>query len=161
LIHPLQILDLDAVYRPWARRLVEARWGSAVVVAHGILYRPAELDGYLAMLEGKPLGLLTYQIAGQSCQIVSLDSLRERVGIGSALIAAVQEKASSEGCTRLWLVTTNDNLPALDFYQKRGFRIAAVRPGEVERSRQLKPEIPSFGFQGIPIRDEIELELEL
>jgi hypothetical protein len=56
-------------------------------------------------------------------------------------------------------VTTNDNVDALRFYQRRGFRLRAVRPGAVDDARRtLKPEIPAVGEQGIPIRDEIELE---
>ena len=65
------------------------------------------------------------------------------------------------GCTRLWGITTNDNLPALAFYQKRGFRIVAVRPGAIERARVMKPSIPLCGLDSIPIRDEIELEIDL
>jgi hypothetical protein len=61
----------------------------------------------------------------------------------------------------LWCITTNDNFPALRFYQKRGFRIVAVHPGAVERSRVMKPSIPLWGIDSIPIRDEIELEIPL
>lgn len=59
---------------------------------------------------------------------------------------------------RIWLITTNDNLNALGFYQKRGFRIKAVYPGAVDEARRIKPEIPLAASNGIPIRDEIELE---
>jgi hypothetical protein len=60
---------------------------------------------------------------------------------------------------RVWLVTTNDNLDALRFYQRRGFRIAQVRPGAVDETRKtLKPSIAEVGDFGIPIRDEIVLE---
>lgn len=70
--------------------------------------------------------------------------------------------ARRAGCTRLWLVTTNDNLDALRFYQRRGFRLSRLRPGAVDLSRQtLKPEIPEVGTFGIAIRDELELELDL
>ena len=61
----------------------------------------------------------------------------------------------------MWLITTNDNLNALRFYQGRGFRLVAVHPGAVEASRRLKPQIPELGSFGIPIRDELELELSL
>ncbi|MGD8245715.1 MAG: hypothetical protein PVG25_02965 [Anaerolineae bacterium] len=62
---------------------------------------------------------------------------------------------------RIWLITTNDNLAALRFYQRRGFSLVAVHPGAVDQARTLKPEIPAIGHSGIPIRDEIELELPL
>ena len=94
-------------------------------------------------------------------EVVTLDSLRPGRGIGTALIEAVKSAASAAGCRRLWLITTNDNLHALGFYQKRGFRLVAVHPGAVDAARRLKPEIPLNGNDGIPIRDEIELEIVL
>ena len=74
---------------------------------------------------------------------------------------AVARQATRRGCSRVWCVTTNDNSPALVFYQKRGFQITAVYPGVVERSRDLKPSIALFGIDSVSIRDEIELELDL
>ena len=60
------------------------------------------------------------------------------------------------------MVTTNDNLDALRFYQRRGFRLDRLRPGAVDVSRDtLKPEIPRTGEHGIPLRDEVELVMSL
>lgn len=56
---------------------------------------------------------------------------------------------------------TDDNLHALRFYQNRGFVLVAVYRNALEISRQLKPEIPLIGKNGIPLRDEIELEYTL
>ena len=98
---------------------------------------------------------------GDSCEIVSLDSLVSGIGIGSALVAAAQAMARSAGCRRLWLITTNDNLAALRFYQKRGFRLVAVHVGAVDGARRLKPEIPAVGLDGIALHDELELEFVL
>ncbi|MBZ0303030.1 MAG: GNAT family N-acetyltransferase, partial [Anaerolineae bacterium] len=95
------------------------------------------------------------------CEIVTLNSVQEGQGVGTALIEVVKQAAAEEGCTRLWLITTNDNFNALRFYQKRDFRIVAVYPGALDQSRKVKPEIPLFGYHGIPLRDEIELELKL
>jgi hypothetical protein len=75
-------------------------------------------------------------------------------------VAALKDVAERKGCTRLWVVTTNDNCDALRFYQRRGFQLAQLRPGAVNASRQtLKPAIPTVGLFGIPIRDELELEM--
>ena len=62
---------------------------------------------------------------------------------------------------RAWLITTNDNLDAIRFYQRRGFTIATVHAGAIEQSRTIKPSIPLVGSYGIPIRDEIEFEMLL
>jgi ribosomal protein S18 acetylase RimI-like enzyme len=82
-------------------------------------------------------------------------------GVGTALLQLV-EQAAQQGCGRLWLVTTNDNVDALRFYQRRGFRLAALRRGAVDDGRaRLKPEIPTVGDYGIPLRDELELDKPL
>ena len=82
----------------------------------------------------------------------------EGIGVGSALVSTLEDAARAAGCRRLWLITTNDNLEALRFYQRRGFVLAALHPGAIEASRRLKPVIPLVGHDGIPIRDELELE---
>ena len=80
-------------------------------------------------------------------------------GAGTALIEAVEQLAARHGCARLWVITTNGNVDAPRFYQRRGFQLAAVHRGAVDDSRsRLKPEIPVTGAYGIPLRDEIELE---
>ena len=140
---------------------VAGRWGSEIVVVHGVIYHPAELPGFVAVDGDQWLGLLTYHIDGDACEIVTLDSERSKQGIGTALIEAVKQAAQAAGCRRLWLITTNDNTAALRFYQRRGFTLAAIHCDAVSRSRQVKPEIPFIGNDGIPIRDEIELEMKL
>jgi hypothetical protein len=42
-----------------------------------------------------------------------------------------------------------------------GFHLAFVRLGAVDESRKIKPTIPAIGEYGIPVRDEIELELRI
>ena len=78
-------------------------------------------------------------------------------GAGSALIEALVTRLKAKACTRLWVTTTNDNLSALRFYLRRGFRLIKVRPGAVDEARRLKPLISTVGQHGIPIHDEIEL----
>ncbi|MFQ5434793.1 MAG: GNAT family N-acetyltransferase [Anaerolineae bacterium] len=142
-------------------QFIRERWQAESVVAHGVVYHPHQLPGFVCEADGRWLGLLTYHLAGDACEIVTLDSVEEGQGVGTALVTAVQEMARRAGHGRLWLITTNDNLNALRFYQKRGFRLTAVHINAIAKSRQLKPGIPLFGSDGIPIRDEIELELSL
>jgi len=111
--------------------------------------------------KGKLVGLVTYRVEGNECEITTMNSLIERKGIGTALVDAVKSVAVKAGCKRIWLVTTNDNTEALRFWQKRGFNFKAVYPNAVEDSRKLKPEIPKIGDHGIPIKDEIEMEMIL
>ena len=156
LIRPLRADDQD-----WARRFLIERWGSDRMIAHGVEYHPHTLSGFAALADDKPIGLITYHIECDSCEIVTLDSVRSGSGIGTALIDAVKEVARQHGCKRVWLITTNDNLNALRFYQKRGFVLVAVHRNAIDKARQIKPEIPLIGEFGIPIRDEIELEMEI
>ncbi len=154
-VRPVTDKDRGAV-RNWMERM----WGDARVVVHDTVYLPEQLDGFIAESDGEWLGLVTYRIANDQCEVVTLDSVREGEGIGTELMNRVKQQAEQTGCWRVWLITTNDNLQALHFYLKRGYRLVRVDVGAVDRSREIKPQIPRVGENGIPIRDELELELE-
>lgn len=128
------------------------------MVTRGRLVHLADIPGFIAEEDGRKVGLLTYLIEGEECEITSLNALIPGKGIGTALINSVEEKARLEHCKKLVVITTNDNTKALHFYQRRGFIIAAVRVNKIEEYRKLKPQIPQIGEDGIPLRDEIELE---
>lgn len=145
----------------WLTAFMHTHWGDDNVVAHGVVYYPAHLPGWVALEAEMPVGVVTYHIADAACEVVTLDSVRENLGVGTALIDATRQSARAAGCHRLWLITTNDNLRALRFYQKRGFELVAVHRRAVEQARTLKPTIPLLGYDAIPIRDEIELEMQV
>ncbi len=108
------------------------------------------------------VGVATYSIIENDCELLTLHARSRFTGTGSALLTSVKEVARRRDCTRLWVVTTNDNVDALRFYQRRGFRLAHLRAGAVNQSRRtLKPEIPVIGSYGIDLRDELELEIDL
>jgi ribosomal protein S18 acetylase RimI-like enzyme len=157
----VQIRPLVDTDRDWVAEIIRDRWGAATVAGHGVVFTPHELPGFAVEERGEPVGLVTYVLDEGECEIVTIDSLAEGRGVGSALLAAVVDAARRAECRRVWLVTTNDNLPAIRFYQKRGFVIVALRRNAVTTSRALKPEIPQLGVDGIPIRDELELEFAL
>jgi len=139
-------------------RLVLELQHAHTAVAHGEVFFPASLPGFVVEQQGKVLGLLTYMANGSTMEIVTIDALRRGRGVGSSLIDAAVHRARQLSCSRIRLTTTNDNLDALRFYQRRGFRLSALRPDAVRESRKLKPEIPSVGDYGIPITDELDLE---
>lgn len=147
--------------RPWLREFVRRRWGADVMISRGRLYRPAENPGFIAEEAGKPVGVITLEFHDGECEVTSIDSLHPGRGIGGALLERAEAEARSRGCHRFWLITTNDNLNALKFYQKRGLRLVAVYAGAVDESRKRRPTISLIGQHGIPLRDEIELELAL
>ena len=144
--------------RPWIETFLDAN-GSSRIARRGELLRPLDHPMLIAMRGNLPAGVLTYIIGGDGCEILTLHAVGARQGTGTALIDGVCRVAISAGCRSLWVVTTNDNVDALRFYQRRGFRIRAIRPGAVDEARRrLKPEIPEIGDHGIALRDEIELE---
>ena len=141
--------------------LVAELWGSELVAVHGTVLRPAEMPGFIAERSRRIVGLLTYQLDGDMLEIVTLNAIERRAGVGTRLIEAVASAARHFGCREIRLTTTNDNVDALRFYQRRGFRLAELRTGAVDRSRQEKPQIPRIGDYGIPLHDEIDLTLQV
>lgn len=144
----------------WVKDVVSKEWGSTKIVSKDKMYETTTLPGFIAEQGGKTVGLVLYAIEKNECEIVAIYSAIEKQGIGTKLIELVSDVAKKDGCNRLWLQTTNDNTSALRFYQKRGFIIAAFRANAMEAQRRIKP-IPLIGNDGIPIRDEIELEIKL
>jgi DNA-3-methyladenine glycosylase I len=147
--------------REWAAGVLTEAFGGTVIVSRDVTYDGLTLRGFVARQLGRRVGLVTYALTGDECEVVSLNSLAERAGIGSALLGRVREVAANSGCWRIFLLTSNDNIDALRFYQKRGYRIVAVHRDAMQRVREAKPAVPLVGRYGIPLLDEIELEVLL
>jgi ribosomal protein S18 acetylase RimI-like enzyme len=154
----MDIRLIETSDREWVRDVLQKEWGSVRSVSRGRLYQPDQLPGLIAMAGGNRAGLLTYRIEGGEMEVVTLNALEPGKGAGAALLAEAREIARQAGCRRLWLITTNDNEPAIRFYERRGMRLAAVHKDALLESRKLKPEIPLTGVDGKPILDEIEFE---
>lgn len=137
---------------------IRNHWFSTEMAVRGELVDMTVLDGFAAMEDNQTVGLITYRIDGNECEIMSLDSTAEHQGTGTALLNAVANMAGKAGCKKLKLITTNDNLNAMQFYQKRGFDMARLYRNALDGARRLKPEIPLIGEHGIPLRHEIEFE---
>ncbi|MFZ5856686.1 MAG: GNAT family N-acetyltransferase [Chloroflexota bacterium] len=155
-IHRLTAADVPRLRQFW-----DDHWDAEFVVAHGTVFQPENVSGFLALDDNDWIGLITYTFLDTDCEIVSVDSLRENEGIGTALIEKVVEEAKANQCRRVHVSTTNANLRALGFYQKRGFQLCELRVNAIEEARKLKPSIPLIGENNIPLRDEIELEMML
>lgn len=154
IITPITDQDMPEVEAIW-----RSEWGDRYVVTRGRIVEPQQCKGFRALTPGGQVaGLITYQITDTECEVITLDTMIRFGGIGTALMAEVEREARAVGCRRVWLITTNDNLDAIRFYQRRGYTIATVHLNAIEASRRLKPTIPPVGNLGIPIRDEIEFE---
>jgi len=140
----------------WIDGVLTERWGGRQIVVHGQIFDAAVLP---ALVAGEREGLATFVLEDEGifAELISLDALTPRNGIGTALIEALVQLLQSKGFKALRVTTTNDNLAALRFYQRRGFRLTSIRPGAVDEARKVKPSIPLIGLDGIPLRDEIDL----
>ncbi len=156
-----EIKQISPQFKEPIIKISEKEWGSKQVVSLGKLYEVDILPGFVAVADNKLVGFVTYSISNNECEIITLFSEIENKGIGSSLIESVKKLAQDKHCSRLKLMTTNDNIRGIEFYQKRGFSIAKVYVDGIKKSRKLKPQIPLVAENGIPIRDEIEFEIKL
>jgi len=155
-IRPLKVDDLPRLREFWIDH-----WGGEFVITRGKIHRPEQVAGFVVEEGDGVAGLITFMISNDECEITSLDSLREGRGIGTTLIDKAVEEARAVNCRRIFLITTNDNLHALGFYQRRGFELVKIHRGAVNESRKVKLGISLIGENNIPLRDEIELEMML
>ena len=155
-IHPV-----DAGLRKKLQIILDKTWGSPFLAVNGKLWDSRTMPGFVAVREDEVLGYLLYELHGGECEIMVLESVVQNVGIASALVEQVMKTAKSGGVNKVIVQTSNDNTHAFRFYQRRGFTIREVRLGALDIARQLKPSIPLIGEDGIPLRDEIEFEIEV
>ena len=144
-------------------------WGYDFFVSRGKVHKALDLDGILAYDNKKIIGLGLYYIKNNECEIVLMETFDQNKGIGTKIINKIINIAKQNKCNRIWLITTNDNINAIKFYQKRGFCIVNIHINAIVESRKIinaivesrkiTPNIPLIGDFGIPVRDEIEFEI--
>jgi len=140
---------------------LDRAWGSSTVARQGTLVDAAGLPGFVAIVDGHRVGLLTYARDDEELEVVTLQVEREGGGTGRALMDEVLRHARLTDVRRLWLVTTNDNIRAIRFYQQWGMDLAAFIADGVAVSRRVKPTIPMIGTDGIAVRHELFFEFRL
>ena len=155
------ITKITSEYREEVNALLKREWNCPPSISRGKAIDTRILPGFIALADNKVLGLITYNIVNCECEIVTLNSLTENIGVGTALINAVKVVAIDHNCSRLWLITTNDDTEAIRFYQKKKFDLVTVHINAMEISRQMKPGIPLLGMHNIPIKHEFEFEIRL
>lgn len=156
----ISIRPIEEKDKEWIKKVMVDTWNSEMVVSSK-LFNTLILPGFVAELNDQPTGVVTFNTADGKLEIVSLNSTLEGKGVGSALIEKVKEFAKEKKLKTVWLVTSNDNIDSLKFYQKRGFRITKVYPDAIDEARKIKPQIPEIGDYGIPLKDALELEYKL
>jgi ribosomal protein S18 acetylase RimI-like enzyme len=157
----MDIKEISIKNRQQVNDFICSHWFSSVMVVRGKLVDMTTVDGFVLYDNEAIIGLVTYKIDDNECEIMSLDSLREKQGIGTALVNKVIETAAKEKCRKVKLITTNDNINALRFYQKRGFDMVCLYRNALDAARKIKPSIPTLGDFDIPLKHEIEFEMDL
>lgn len=154
----LKIRPATPADNTWLEELMAKDWGGLPLVIRGKKYYPSQLNGIIAENEKGIAGFLFYEIREKDCEIIVFEVFDKFKGTGTLLLDKLKDVAKSQNCSRIYLMTTNDNLDALRFYQKRRFHICGVHVDSVKLSRKIKPTIGMVGDYGIPVRDEIDLE---
>lgn len=140
---------------------IKQHWYTTTMIIRGKEIDMTKVDGFY-FRDGKTIiGLITYIVYNNTLEITSLDSLQENQGIGSELVETVIHEAKERNLQKIVLITTNDNINAIRFYQKRGFDMTHLFRNAMDISRKLKPKIPLIGENSIPLRHEIEFELSI
>lgn len=157
----LSIRPIEEKDNNWLKQVFQAQFGSERIALRGKVINAIDTQGFIAEEKGERVGIILYELQKDNIEIIALVSLSPQQGVGTALIKSIIELAKKVNRQSITVITTNDNTQALRFYQKRGFAITGFFPDAVKALRKLKPELPVFGNDRIPIRDEIELQIEL
>ncbi len=152
---------IDAATTELIARLWEEHWGLPIITADRE-YMPPDVEGLVYRAQdGRTLGLVTWAVDGQRAEIVSLNALETGRRIGSRLMDAAEEELRRRGVRTAHLVTTNDNPRGLSFYVRRGYRLVRLHLDAMDQVRRTKPQVPTTGNDGIPLRDMWGLEKPL
>lgn len=158
----IEIRKISSLDQNWIKELFQKEWFSDKVISQGRIYQYKNLQGFIAVYQNKRVGLITYTIKNEKIlEIISINSLKKNIGIGTEFVNHITKFAKSRQIDKIEVVTTNDNLKALKFYQKCGFKIMTVNVNIMREYRKIKPEIPLKAENGILIRDEFILQKKL
>lgn len=153
---PVLVREGTDADRAGVRELFQRDFGRTKIVAFGQVMDIEQMPTLVAAMHSDPSGALAYRPLGDALHIVALatDPMWQRSGVGGHLVAEAELLARRLKLQRVVVATTNDNLPAMYFYQRRGYRMTAFVPESI--IMHTRQEIA--GFAGIPVRDEIRLE---
>lgn len=134
---------------------VQRFWGEQEQLTFDRKFVVAELSAYVAKLENNTIGFISFAETDDAIIIVALGVLPQYQGsgVGRSLIEKVEAEAKRMLKKRLLVSISNDDLPALAFYQSLGFQIYEVKLNIIAEKHGGILE----GIGGLPIRDELRL----
>jgi GNAT superfamily N-acetyltransferase len=140
--------DAELIERVWRER-----WGLPLCSVGGRTFMPADVESRALVTGDRMLGLITWVVVKGEAEVVTIDAFVEERGVGTRLLTVAEEVVRSAGGRRLCVLLSNDNLHALGFLLRRGYRLEKLHLGVVADLRKIKPVIPEAGRAGIPIKD--------
>ena len=153
---------LEPVDQDYICRHLGELWGWPVITPVTTYLEDADLHGLVWRDEwGDVQGLVVWHIDGETAEIVSVDAYQQGRHIGGRLLDGAETELRKRGVRTVTIGTTNDNLRAVSFYVRRGYRLVKVELDGMNRVRAVKPEVPALGQDGIPLRDMLLLEKDL
>jgi ribosomal protein S18 acetylase RimI-like enzyme len=156
---PVLVREGSPADREKALELFKRDFGPAQLVSYGEAISLENAAALVAETDGEIAGALAWRPFDGALHILALatDPMWQRAGVGGHLVAEAELLARRQNWPRVIVTITNDNLPALYFYQRRGYRVSAIlRDSIAAHTRDAK----AVGFAGIPILDEIQLAKE-
>lgn len=154
----MEYIKISESNRECINEFIMKNWFTTTMILRGKEIDMTKVEGIFVLKDNDIIGLVTFVVNGLNMEITSLDSLHEKQGIGSTLMRLAEREALDRNCSNITLITTNDNINALRFYQKRGYDMVHLFHNALDVSRKMKPEIPLIGENDIPLRHEIEFE---
>jgi ribosomal protein S18 acetylase RimI-like enzyme len=153
---PVLVREATDTDREKALELFRRDFGHRQMVAYGQAVSLDDAAALVAETDREIAGALAWRHFDGALHILALatDPMWQRAGVGGHLVVEAELLARREGQPRVTVTITNDNLPALYFYQRHGYRLSAVlRDSVAEHARDEHV----LGFAGIPVRDELQL----
>jgi ribosomal protein S18 acetylase RimI-like enzyme len=139
------------------RETVQSFWGKSEQLTFDRKFIVAELPTYVAKKSGNDvIGFVSFAETSDAIIIVALGILPkyQNAGVGKSLAEKVEAETRRLGKKKLLVSTSNDNLPALAFYQSLGFQIYEVKPNVIAEKHGMILK----GLGGLPVRDELRLQ---
>ena len=157
---PVLVREATAADREKALELFKRDFGPAQLVAYGEAISLDNAAALVADTDNEIAGALAWRPFDGALHILALatDPMWQRAGVGGHLVAEAELLARRQGLPRVIVTIANDNLPALYFYQRQGYRISAILRDSIAAHTRGQQAV---GFAGIPILDEIQLAKEI
>ena len=156
---PVLVREASPADRAKALELFRDVFRPAQLVSFGEAISLDDAAAFVAETDQGIAGALAWRPFDGALHILALatDPMHQRAGVGGHLVAEAELLARRQNWPRVIVTITNDNLPALYFYQRRGYRVSAILRNSIAAQTH---DQKARGFAGIPILDEIQLAKE-